>query len=100
MGGQAGTPSCKDANVRTIAVISQKGGTGKSTIAIHLAVAAHLAGHRCAVVDLDPQASARKWGDKREADGPEVVGEAPCRTAQRHAFGPLPSREALDAEAA
>jgi chromosome partitioning protein len=68
--------------VRTIAVISQKGGTGKSTIAIHLAVAAHLAGHRCAVVDLDPQATARKWGDKREADGPEVIGDHAERLPQ------------------
>lgn len=80
--GQARGPSCRDADVRTIAVISQKGGAGKSTIAIHLAVAAYLGGHRCAIVDLDPQATARKWGDKRQADGPEVVGDHAERLPQ------------------
>lgn len=68
--------------MRTIAVISQKGGAGKSTLAVHLAVAAHLGGHRCAIVDLDPQATTRKWGDKRQADGPEVVGDHAERLPQ------------------
>lgn len=57
-----------------IAVIAQKGGSGKSTLTVHLAAAAHLAGQRVAVVDLDPQATARKWGDKR-MEGPEVIGD-------------------------
>ncbi|KMO32912.1 ParA family partition ATPase [Methylobacterium aquaticum] len=61
--------------MRTIAIISQKGGVGKTTIAVHLATAGALAGYRTALVDLDPQASARKWGDKREAAEPEVIGD-------------------------
>ena len=80
--GQAGGPTSGEADVRTIAVISQKGGAGKSTLAIHLAVAAYLKGYRCAIVDLDPQATARKWGDKREADGPEVIGDHAERLPQ------------------
>lgn len=60
--------------MKTIAIISQKGGAGKTTLAVHLAVCAHLAGHSTAIVDLDPQATARKWADKRKAD-PEVVGD-------------------------
>jgi chromosome partitioning protein len=60
--------------MKTIAIISQKGGAGKTTLAVHLAVCAQLHGYRSAVVDLDPQATARKWGDKRKAE-PEVVGD-------------------------
>ncbi len=68
--------------MKTIAVISQKGGSGKSTISVHLAVAGYLRGLRTAVVDLDPQATARKWGDKREAPEPEVVGDHAERLPQ------------------
>ena len=68
--------------MRTIAIISQKGGVGKSTVAVHLAVAGTLAGYRTALVDLDPQATARKWGDKREAPEPEVIGDHAERLPQ------------------
>ncbi|RYC28850.1 ParA family protein [Lichenibacterium minor] len=68
--------------MKTIAVLSQKGGSGKSTISVHLAVAAQQHGFRVAVVDLDPQATARKWGDKREADEPEVIGDHAERLPQ------------------
>lgn len=68
--------------MKTIAVVSQKGGSGKSTISVHLAVAAQLDGLRVAVVDLDPQATARKWGDKREAPEPEVIGDHAERLPQ------------------
>ncbi|WP_181704460.1 ParA family partition ATPase [Chthonobacter albigriseus] len=68
--------------MKTIAVISQKGGAGKTTIAVHLAVAAHLAGKTVALVDLDPQATARKWFDRREADIPEVIGDHAERLPQ------------------
>ena len=44
----------------TIALLAQKGGTGKTTLAVH--VAADFEG---ALVDLDPQASAALWGDRR-----------------------------------
>jgi Mrp family chromosome partitioning ATPase len=44
------------ANMKTIAIISQKGGAGKTTLGIHLAVAAELRGMKTALFDLDPQA--------------------------------------------
>ncbi len=69
-----GRSSSQREDMKTIAIISQKGGAGKTTLAVHLAVCAHLAGHRSAVIDLDPQATARKWADKRREE-PEVVGD-------------------------
>ena len=57
----------------TIAVLSQKGGTGKTTTTCTLAVASERAVHPTVVVDLDPQASASKWADLREADTPVVT---------------------------
>ena len=65
--------------MRTIAVISQKGGTGKTTLALHLAVAA---GDGAAVVDLDPQASASAWRDLRHSESPAVVSVQPSRLAK------------------
>lgn len=67
--------------MRTVAILSQKGGSGKSTLSVHLAVAAHLAGLRVALIDLDPQATGRKWADKRD-DGPEVIGDHAERLPQ------------------
>jgi chromosome partitioning protein len=40
--------------MKTVAIISQKGGAGKTTVAIHLAVAAEEHGLRAAMFDLDP----------------------------------------------
>ena len=59
--------------MNTLAVLSRKGGTGKTTLTVNLAVAAKRAGHRVAIVDLDSQASASEWGDWREAGTPEVI---------------------------
>ena len=68
--------------MKTIAILSQKGGTGKTTIALHLAVASERAGCSCAVIDLDPQASAAGWSDTREAETPAVVSAQAARLAQ------------------
>jgi len=69
--------------MKIIAVISQKGGAGKTTLAINLAVAAELAGVRSVtLVDLDPQASASVWGDNREALTPRVESAQANRLQQ------------------
>lgn len=65
--------------MKTLAVLSRKGGTGKTTLAIHLAVAAERAGRTTLLIDLDPQASAAKWNDQREGDTPFVVTAPPTR---------------------
>lgn len=59
--------------MKTIAIISQKGGSGKTTLALHLAVASAAAGRNTAIIDLDPQASAARWADRRAADIPVVL---------------------------
>lgn len=44
-----------------IALVNPKGGTGKTTIAIHTAVAAGREGYRTTLVDTDPQGSVQDW---------------------------------------
>lgn len=62
--------------MHTIAIISQKGGAGKTTLAIHLAAAATASGLETIILDADPQATASSWSHWRELAGmgaPEVV---------------------------
>lgn len=65
--------------MKTIAIISQKGGAGKTTVAIHLAVAAEQRGMNTAIFDLDPQASAASWSDKRDNPSPAVISAQAAR---------------------
>lgn len=58
----------------TVALIGQKGGSGRTTLAIHLAVEADRAGVPVVLVDTDPQATAALWGQWRGKDStPEVL---------------------------
>jgi chromosome partitioning protein len=68
--------------MQTVAILSQKGGSGKTTLALHLAVAAEKAGHLAAVIDLDPQASAAGWKDSRKEETPVVVSVPSTRLPQ------------------
>jgi chromosome partitioning protein len=63
--------------MKTICLLAQKGGTGKTTLCLHLAVLAGECGLDAAIIDIDPQASASAWRRRREAEVPEVL--------QRHA---------------
>jgi chromosome partitioning protein len=64
--------------MKVIGVLSRKGGVGKTTLAIHLAVLAQQAGLRALLVDLDPQGSAASWWRAREAETPLLVETAPA----------------------
>jgi chromosome partitioning protein len=59
----AGTKGQRD--TLTIAVLTQKGGAGKTTLSTNLAAAAHLGGARTLLIDLDVQGSALDWGAAR-----------------------------------
>jgi chromosome partitioning protein len=59
--------------MKTVAILSQKGGTGKTTLALHLAVAAERRDIPVAVIDLDQQASAAAWKDSRADESPSVT---------------------------
>ena len=65
--------------MRTIALIAQKGGVGKTTIAIHLATAFSAQNMATLLLDLDPQASATEWKDHRAEEFPTVLSIQPSR---------------------
>ena len=59
--------------METVAILSGKGGAGKTTLAVHLAVASVQAGYSTALIDLDPQASALAWQQTRADEVPSPV---------------------------
>ena len=63
--------------MRIIALVTQKGGSGKSTIASSLAVAAAEAGEKVIVIDMDPQASLTRWSCARKDANVGVTAVSP-----------------------
>lgn len=60
--------------MRKISVIMEKGGSGKTTLCTHLAVAAHLATRKVTILDTDPMEGIRAWGEAR-GRSPDVITE-------------------------
>ena len=59
--------------MRTITFVTQKGGSGKTTLATNCAVAAERSGLKTLVLDLDPQGSAEAWYQDREDERPKLA---------------------------
>ncbi|MDX2264328.1 MAG: ParA family partition ATPase [Hyphomicrobiales bacterium] len=59
--------------MKTLALVSQKGGSGKTTLCLNLAIAATLQKKTVVVIDLDPQQSAARWARLREAEAPVIL---------------------------
>ena len=68
--------------MRVLALASQKGGSGKTTLSGHLAVQAHLAGQGPVVlIDIDPQGSLADWWNEREDESPAFAQTTVARLA-------------------
>ena len=65
--------------LRTMAIVALKGGSGKTTIATHLAIAAHLRGFDTLVVDTDVQRSSSEVLGAREGPGPACMAVSGAR---------------------
>ncbi len=59
--------------MKTIALISQKGGSGKTTLATSIATQSCIEGLKTLLIDLDPQGSSYKWGNRRKTSTPTVM---------------------------
>lgn len=68
--------------MQIIAIMSLKGGAGKTTISVHLAVAAAQRGLRVLLLDTDhQQLSCVTWANARDVETPRVIGVEPHRLA-------------------
>lgn len=78
--------------MRVLTFVTQKGGSGKTTLAVSCAVAAGQSGHKPLILDMDPQASAEAWYQDREAETPRLARvtasdlEAAIRNAKTAGF--------------
>lgn len=59
--------------MKSLVFLSQKGGSGKTTLSVHTAVTAQESGEQVVIIDTDPQQSATTWADAREIDSPPVA---------------------------
>lgn len=63
--------------MKKVGFLSQKGGSGKTTLAVHLATSAQQSGEIVAIIDTDPQGSATAWGQARKGKPPLVHKATP-----------------------
>ncbi len=69
--------------MKTIVIANQKGGSGKSTVTVHLAAAAEQAGHGPVILsDTDPQGTAGDWFNQRKKAGIDTPRYAPLALSE------------------
>lgn len=67
--------------MRTISLVSQKGGAGKTLLSVNLAAYAAKIGETVAIIDIDSQASSCVWHDERDATaGLPEISVVSCQT--------------------
>ena len=65
-----------------VSIVGQKGGSGKTTVALGLAVTAAKVGEAVVIIDLDPQTNAMNWKDRRAEENPVVLSVQVSRLRQ------------------
>ncbi len=68
--------------MKSIVFLAQKGGSGKTTLAVNLAACAEETGEQVAIVDTDPQGSATTWVKVRQAPSPTIASAAPAELSR------------------
>jgi chromosome partitioning protein len=63
--------------MQSVSLVTTKGGSGKSTSSIAIAVAAFRMGHRVVLIDIDRQQTCVSWGNRRQFREPTIVAALP-----------------------
>ncbi|RRR68906.1 MAG: cobyrinic acid a,c-diamide synthase [Candidatus Viridilinea halotolerans] len=78
-----------------VSFLNQKGGVGKTTLAVHLSMALALRGERVLLVDADPQGSALDWSASRQAHPRFAVIGLPTKNLHREVQAHVPNYDVI-----